>query len=84
MKLVGADIGRFEKEMFVRSVAIAPAQRYVVEVMFEEAGEYLISNRITGLNHELIDDAVKNYSVIETVLRQFGNAPGGDWRSLIE
>ncbi len=51
MKLVGADIGRFEKEMFVRSVAIAPAQRYVVEVMFEEAGEFPISNRITGLNH---------------------------------
>jgi FtsP/CotA-like multicopper oxidase with cupredoxin domain len=51
MKLVGADIGRFEKEMFVRSVAIAPAQRYVVEVMFEEAGEYTVSNRITALNH---------------------------------
>jgi FtsP/CotA-like multicopper oxidase with cupredoxin domain len=51
MKLVGADIGRFEKEMFVRSVAIAPAQRYVVEVMFEEPGEYTVSNRITGLNH---------------------------------
>ncbi len=51
MKLVGADIGRFEKEMFVRSVAIAPAQRYVVEVMFEESGEYTISNRITALNH---------------------------------
>ncbi len=51
MKLVGADIGRFEKEMFVRSVAIAPAQRYVVEVMFEEPGEYTVSNRITALNH---------------------------------
>lgn len=51
MKLVGADIGRFEKEMFVRSVAVAPAQRYVVEVMFEEPGEYVLSNRITGLNH---------------------------------
>jgi len=51
MKLVGADIGRFEKEMFVRSVAIAPAQRYVVEVMFEHPGEYSITNRITALNH---------------------------------
>jgi FtsP/CotA-like multicopper oxidase with cupredoxin domain len=51
MKLVGADIGRFEKEMFVRSVAIAPAQRYVVEVMFEEPGTYVVANRITALNH---------------------------------
>ncbi len=51
MKLVGADIGRFEKELFVRSVAIAPAQRYVVEVMFENPGEYVVSNRITALDH---------------------------------
>jgi len=51
MKLVGADIGRFEKEMFVHSVAIAPAQRYVVEVMFEEPGEYALTSRITALNH---------------------------------
>jgi len=51
MKLVGADIGRFEKEMFVTSVAIAPAQRYVVEVMFENPGEHAVVNRITALNH---------------------------------
>ena len=51
IKLVGADIGRFEKEMFVGSVAIAPAQRYVVEVMFERPGEYVIQNRITALDH---------------------------------
>ncbi len=51
MKLVGADIGRFEKEMFVTSVAIAPAQRYVVEVMFENPGKHAVVNRITALNH---------------------------------
>ncbi len=63
MKLVGADIGRFEKEMFVRSVAIAPAQRYVVEVMFEEAGEYTVSNRITALNHM----AGRFFSAVDTL-----------------
>ena len=51
MKLVGADIGRFEMEMFVSNVAIAPAQRYVVEVMFQRAGTYTIENRIAALNH---------------------------------
>ena len=34
LKLVGADIGRFEREMTVGSVTIAPAQRYVVEVSY--------------------------------------------------
>jgi len=51
MKLVGADIGRFEREMMVRSVAIAPAQRYVVEVLFERPGQYALTNRIQGVDH---------------------------------
>lgn len=53
MKLVAADIGKFEKEMMVRSVAIAPAQRYVVEVHFGEAGTHAITNRVQGVNHML-------------------------------
>ncbi len=51
MKLVGADIGRFEREMMVRSVAIAPAQRYVVEVLFERPGRYALTNRIQAVDH---------------------------------
>lgn len=51
MKLVGADIGRFEKEMMVGSVAIAPAQRYVVEVQFKEPGTHAIVSRVTGVDH---------------------------------
>ena len=51
IKLVGADIGRFEREMTVASVAIAPAQRYVVEVLFAQPGRYAITNRIQVVNH---------------------------------
>ena len=35
MKLVGGDLGRFEREEWVSTVVIAPGQRYIVEVMFE-------------------------------------------------
>ena len=40
MKLIGSDIGSYEKEEFVDSVVIAPAERYTVEVIFENPGEY--------------------------------------------
>jgi FtsP/CotA-like multicopper oxidase with cupredoxin domain len=40
MKLVGSDVGRYEREEWVESVIIAPAERYIVDVYFEEAGTY--------------------------------------------
>ncbi len=51
IKLVGADIGNFEKEQMVESVVIAPAQRYVVEVHFTEPGPQVITNQVQGLNN---------------------------------
>jgi suppressor of ftsI len=35
MKLVGSDVGRYEKEEWVNSVTIAPAERYIVDVLFD-------------------------------------------------
>jgi FtsP/CotA-like multicopper oxidase with cupredoxin domain len=39
MKLVGADGGRVEHEQFVTDVLIAPSERAVVDVLFEQIGE---------------------------------------------
>lgn len=50
MKLVGADIGRFEREEMVGSVPIGPAQRYIVEVRFAEPGRYRLMNRIQAID----------------------------------
>lgn len=44
MKLVGGDIGKYEKETFVNSVIIAPAERYIVEVYFPDSGDFEIKN----------------------------------------
>ena len=38
MKLVGGDSGRCEREEFVDSVIIAPSERVVVDVLFDDAG----------------------------------------------
>ena len=53
IKLVGADIGRFEREEMVPAVVIAPAQRYVVEVKFDTPGTYAITNQVQALNNFL-------------------------------
>ncbi len=53
IKLVGADIGRFEREEMVPAIVIAPAQRYVVEVKFDTPGTYAITNQVQALNNFL-------------------------------
>lgn len=45
MKLVGADVGKYEKETFVDQVMVAPGERRVVDVFFEKAGEYTMKHR---------------------------------------
>ena len=51
VKIVASDVSRFEREQWVGSVVIAPAERYVVDVRFEEAGEVVIANTVQAINH---------------------------------
>ena len=51
MKLVGTDVGNFEREAWVESVVIAPAERYIVHVAFPESGEVPLLNRVQGIDH---------------------------------
>jgi FtsP/CotA-like multicopper oxidase with cupredoxin domain len=45
MKLVGGDSGHVEHEQFVEEVILAPSERVVVDVLFEEAGELTLEHR---------------------------------------
>jgi FtsP/CotA-like multicopper oxidase with cupredoxin domain len=45
MKLVGGDSGRVEREEFVEEVLLAPSERAVVDVLFEEPGEARLEHR---------------------------------------
>jgi FtsP/CotA-like multicopper oxidase with cupredoxin domain len=51
MKLVATDAGPFEREAWVESVVIAPAERYVVHVRFDRPGEVALVNKVIGLDH---------------------------------
>ncbi len=51
MKLVATDLSRFQHEMMVESLVIAPAERYVVEVRFPEAGTFALLNQVQVVDH---------------------------------
>lgn len=45
MKLVGGDGGRVEHERFVTEVLIAPSERAIVDVLFDDAGQFRLEHR---------------------------------------
>jgi len=51
VKVVASDAGRLERERWAPSVVIAPAERYVVDVRFDGAGDVALTNRIQALDH---------------------------------
>jgi len=53
MKLVGADSGHYEKEELVDEVLLAPSERAVVDVLFEEPGELAIEHRTPEASYRL-------------------------------
>jgi FtsP/CotA-like multicopper oxidase with cupredoxin domain len=53
MKLVGGDSGRYERETFAESVVIAPSERVVVDVLFDQAGEVTLEHRTPDRTYSL-------------------------------
>jgi FtsP/CotA-like multicopper oxidase with cupredoxin domain len=45
MKLVGGDSGRYERDAFVDSVVIAPSERVVADVLFDQPGQVALEHR---------------------------------------
>ncbi len=51
VKVTGSDLSKFEREEWVDSVVLAPAERYIVEVRYDEPGDHAIENRVRALEH---------------------------------
>jgi FtsP/CotA-like multicopper oxidase with cupredoxin domain len=58
MKLVGGDSGRFEREQLVDSVVIAPSERAVVDVLFDDPGRLVLEHRTPKRTYALASFAV--------------------------
>lgn len=77
MKLVGSDIGRYEREEWKDFVTLAPAERAIVEVAFPESGAYTLTHT-SPLSSSILADitvtddvASPNYASAFAVLRSY-------------
>jgi FtsP/CotA-like multicopper oxidase with cupredoxin domain len=50
IKIVASDVSKYEREEWVESIVIGPAERYIVEVLFDEPGEVSIDNSIQAID----------------------------------
>ncbi len=51
LKLVGGDVGKVEREEWVESVVLAPAERWIIDARFERAGAIPIINQVQAIDH---------------------------------
>jgi FtsP/CotA-like multicopper oxidase with cupredoxin domain len=51
MKLVASDVGKYEREVWVESIVLSPAERYVAHVRFDTPGTVVLVNRVQALDH---------------------------------
>jgi FtsP/CotA-like multicopper oxidase with cupredoxin domain len=73
MKLVGGDSGRVEHEQFVESVIIAPSERTVVDVLFEEPGQLSLEHRTPARTYALASIDVHDESAMPSLVEAFGS-----------
>jgi FtsP/CotA-like multicopper oxidase with cupredoxin domain len=53
IKLVGGDSGRYEHEEFVEEVVLAPSERVVIDVLFDEPGQLTLEHRTPDKTYPL-------------------------------
>ncbi|HEX6700632.1 MAG TPA: multicopper oxidase family protein [Gaiellaceae bacterium] len=71
MKLVGGDSGRCEREQLVESVVIAPSERAVIDVLFEEPGELTLEHRTPERTYRLATIEVSDEPAVPSLVEQF-------------
>jgi FtsP/CotA-like multicopper oxidase with cupredoxin domain len=71
MKLVGGDSGHVEHEQFVEEVILAPSERVVIDVLFEEAGELTLEHRTPNRVYPLARIQVSEERAEPSLVAQF-------------
>jgi FtsP/CotA-like multicopper oxidase with cupredoxin domain len=84
IKVVASDLSRFEREERAPSVVIAPAERYVVEVMFDKPGRVAMVNAVQAINHYAGEFAseVDTLGVISVGTKPAAASYGAQFRAL--
>src|SRR5215210_3912080 len=71
MKLVGGDSGRYEREQFVESAILAPSERLVIDVLFEQPGQLTLEHRTPERTYSLATIGVSAQEAVPSLSDQF-------------
>ena len=71
IKLVGADSGHYEHEEFVEEALLAPSERVVVDVLFEEPRELTLEHQTPDRSYRLATIAVTDEPAARALADQF-------------
>ena len=71
MKLVGGDSGRVEHEEFVSEVILAPSERVVVDVLFDQPGQLELKHRTPDRTYRLARVIVTGEPAAPSLAEQF-------------
>jgi FtsP/CotA-like multicopper oxidase with cupredoxin domain len=71
IKLVGGDSGRYEHEEFVESVVLAPSERVVIDVLFEQPGQLTLEHRTPDRTYSLATIEVSDEPAAPSLAEQF-------------
>src|SRR5215210_1816829 len=71
IKLVGGDSGHVEHERFVEDVVLAPSERVVIDVLFEQAGGLTLEHRTPDRVYALASITVADEAPSESLVEQF-------------
>ena len=72
MKLVGGDSGHYEREEFVDEVLLAPSERAVVDVLFDEPGQVTLEHRTPNRTYPLAAITVVDEAANPPLAGRFG------------
>jgi FtsP/CotA-like multicopper oxidase with cupredoxin domain len=73
MKLVGGDSGRYEHEVFVDEVLLAPSERAIVDVLFGAPGTFPVEHRTPDHTYVLGEVVVRDEAVEQSFITDFEN-----------
>jgi len=71
MKLVGGDSGRYEREQFVESVVLAPSERVIVDVLFDNPGHLTLEHQTPEHTYPLASIEVSTEQASPSLTERF-------------
>jgi FtsP/CotA-like multicopper oxidase with cupredoxin domain len=71
MKLIGSDSGRVEREEFIEELLLSPSERVIVDVFFEQAGQFSLEHRTPERTYPLATIIVQEQPVERSFRQEF-------------